>query len=71
MEQFIVAQMVVVKEEFIAMANNVKMDCILRNVFAETKEEAIGKFVVNTQKIEVSKRLNIECINIKELSRID
>ena len=57
MPEFIVAQAILEKQE----GNNVWLGLILRRVIAEKKEEAIGKFVLNTQDIKAHKKMDIEC----------
>lgn len=46
---------------------NILMSNIVRKVEAETKELAIGKFVVATQEIKANQKLNIECYDINKL----
>jgi len=40
---------------------------VVRKVEAETKELAIGKFVLATQGIKATQKLDIECYDITEL----
>lgn len=70
-KKFIVIQMLVHSE---IIEDNNKVICmanIVRQIEAENKEIAIGKFVIMTQDIKAQKKLNIECYDLSELSSID
>lgn len=67
---FIVLQMQVDRQEESHRDTDIFMSTIVRQVVADTKESAIGKFVVATQKIEAKKKLQIECYSLEELTKI-
>lgn len=69
MEQFIVYQSVVDTTNSDTNVN-ISVDTIVRKVFANSKEEAIGKFIECTKHLCFERRLNIYCINLNELSEI-
>jgi hypothetical protein len=50
---------------------NISMSNVVRQIEAESKEIAIGKFVIATQDIKAQKKLNIECYDLSELLRVD
>jgi hypothetical protein len=47
------------------------MESIVRQIKAESKEIAIGKFVIATQEIKAIKKLEIECYDLSELKSVD
>jgi nucleoside-diphosphate-sugar epimerase len=53
--------------ETIGIDNNIYLSTIVRKVEANSKEEAIGKFVLGTQSTESFKKVNLECIELSEL----
>jgi hypothetical protein len=63
--------MSIVKEEFIGNSKNTIMGNIVRQIKAESKEIAIGKFVIATQDIKAIKKLEIECYDLSELMSVD
>lgn len=63
--------MVIEKEEIIGNSYNANMQNIVRQVKAENKEIAIGKFVIATKGIKAIKKLNIECYDLSELKSVD
>lgn len=70
---FLVHQMLIEEETFDigTLQNNIKMYVIIRKVEAETKEEAIGKFIVNTASLKFTKRIDpINCIEFDTLITI-
>lgn len=67
MSIFIVIQMQVDSKSIEGNDQTIKMSNVVRKVESETKEEAIGKFVLATQDIKAHQRLNIECYDIDEL----
>ena len=67
MKTFIVYQMQVDSQEKNGFNTNFNVSTVIRKVEAETKEEAIGKFVLNTSSIVAFKKLNIDCIELSEL----
>jgi len=46
------------------------MENIIRRIYAQSKEEAIGKFILNTQDVIAEKRLDLECIKLTDLKSI-
>ena len=71
MKHFIVIQMTIEKEEIVGSSKNTIMQNIVRQIKAESKEIAIGKFVIATQDIKAQKKMNIECYDLSELLRVD
>lgn len=71
MKHFIVVQMTIVKEEIVGNNKNTIMENIVRQIKAESREIAIGKFVIATQDIKVIKKLDIECYDLSELRSVD
>jgi hypothetical protein len=63
--------MTIVKEEIVGNNKNTIMENIVRQIKAESKEIAIGKFVIATQEIKAIKKLEIECYDLSELRLID
>lgn len=49
---------------------DVLMSNIIRKINAETKEIAIGKFVIETQNIKAYNKLDLECYDIEEIKSI-
>jgi hypothetical protein len=70
MKTFIVYQMQIISEESIGTHNYVQMVTIVRKVFANSEEEAIGKFVLGTNEIEANKKLDIECVELSDLESL-
>lgn len=50
---------------------NISMSNVVRQIEAESKEIAIGKFVIATQDIKAQKKMNIECYDLSELLRVN
>lgn len=71
MKEFIINQIVVDNTSAKGNTHNILVSVIVRRVKAETKEEAIGKFVLATADIKVQQKLNIECIPYENLTSID
>jgi len=71
MKHFIIVQMTIVKEEIVGNNKNTIMANIVRQIKAESKEIAIGKFVIATQEIKAIKKLEIECYDLSELKSVD
>ena len=67
MNTYIVIQMQIDSKSIDSNEQNILMSNIVRKVEAETKELAIGKFVVATQEIKANQKLNIECYDINKL----
>ena len=63
--------MTIIKEEIVGNNKNTIMENIVRQIKAESKEIAIGKFVIATQDIKAQKKMNIECYDLSELLRVD
>ena len=70
-KHFVVIQMIIEKEEIVGSSKNTIMQNIVRQIKAESKEIAIGKFVIATQEIKAIKKLEIECYNLSELKSVD
>ena len=71
MEKFIVIQMQIDNEIIEGNNKNISMSNVVRQIEAESKEIAIGKFVIATQDIKAQKKMNIECYDLSELLRVD
>ncbi len=67
MKKFIILQMKVDSEERKDDQATILISNIVRVVNADSKELAIGKFVVATQDMKAIKKLDIECYDITEL----
>lgn len=70
MKHFIVIQMTIEREEIVGNSKNTIMQNIVRQIKAESKEIAIGKFVIATQEIKAIKKLEIECYDLSELRSV-
>ncbi len=57
-KEFLVTQIVMSKQEVTVGVTNQYWDSIIRKVKANNIEEAIGKFMIDTQKIFAIQRLN-------------
>lgn len=71
MKTFICTQAIVVSEESFGNSNSIVIGNIIRKVFANNVNEAIGKFVMNTSSISCKQRLNIVCNEIDEILTIN
>ena len=71
MKKFIVIQMQINNEIIEGNNKNISMSNVVRQIEAESKEIAIGKFVIATQDIKAQKKMNIECYDLSELLRVD
>ena len=71
MKKFIVIQMQIDNEVIEGNNKNISMSNVVRQIEAESKEIAIGKFVIATQDIKAQKKMNIECYDLSELLRVD
>lgn len=72
---WLVYQSVVVSEKHISedknRTYNFEIGTHVRNVIAETKEEAIGKFIIDTSKESFKYRLDpVECFELHRLKTI-
>jgi len=70
MNMYIVIQMCVEKTIIENGSQNTQMVNIVRKIDAETKEQAIGKFVINTQNVIAQQKLSIECYDLAKLNSI-
>jgi hypothetical protein len=70
MKEFIVYQMQIDSEEINGVNRTTKMSTLVRRVKAKTQEEAIGKFVLESNTIPAIKKLNVECIPLDLLKTI-
>lgn len=71
MKTFICTQAIVVSEESHGYSNNIVIGNIVRKVFANNVNEAIGKFVLNTASVVCKQRLNIDCNDINEILTVN
>jgi hypothetical protein len=71
MKKFIVIQMQIDNEIIEGNNKNISMSNVVRQIEAESKEIAIGKFVIATQDIKAQKKMNIECYDLSELLCVD
>jgi len=67
MNTYIIIQMQIDSKSRIGNDQTISMLNVVRKVEAETKELAIGKFVLATQGIKATQKLDIECYDITEL----
>jgi hypothetical protein len=70
---WLVNEMVVEKEDFdpVSMSKNIGMLVCIRKVEAATKEEAIGKFILDTASIKFVRRVDpIDCFEFDKLRTI-
>jgi len=70
MNTYIVIQMQVVSKITTNNIEDISMSNVVRKIEAETKEIAIGKFVLATQDIKANNKLNIECYDLTELKSV-
>jgi len=70
MKEWLCYQSIVTKEELIGNTNNIGVDTIIRLVEAKTKEEAMGKFLLNTKDVKAVKKLDVECFEINKILKI-
>ena len=66
MKKWLCYQSAVTKEEL----NNIGVGTIIRLVEAKTKEEAMGKFLLNTKDVKAVKKLDVECFEINKILKI-
>lgn len=71
MKKFIVIQMQIDAETIVGNEKNISMSNVVRQIEAESKEIAIGKFVIATQDIKAIKKMNIECYDLSELRSVE
>lgn len=70
MKEFIIYQMQIDSKEIVGINHNTKMSTVVRRVKAKTQEEAIGKFVLESNSIPALQKLNVECIPLELLKTI-
>jgi len=70
MEQYIIYQMQIDKQEIIGSNHNTEMSTLVRLVSASSHEEAIGKFIIESQAIPAIKKIAVECIKLSELKTL-
>mgnify|MGYP000884337719 CR=1 FL=1 len=70
MKVYIVIQMQVDSDSTAGPSRNVSLSNVVRRVEAESKESAIGKFVIAAQDIKAVKKLHIECYDLTELKSV-
>lgn len=70
MNTYIVIQMQIDSKSINGNDQNISMSNVVRKVEAETKELAIGEFVVATRDIKANQKLNIECYDVTELKSL-
>lgn len=70
MKKYIVIQICVESEVIEGNTKNITVVNIARQVEAENKETAIGKFVMATADIKYIKKLDIECYDLSELKSV-
>jgi hypothetical protein len=67
---FIIVQTTAEEDNTIYRMKKVIISNIIRKVYASSEEEAIGKFVKETQSIPAGRKLDIECIELDYLKSI-
>ena len=60
MKTYIIVQTIITKEEVVGLTKTTNVENVIRQVYANSEEEAIGKFVIGTQDIKAIKRLDIK-----------
>ena len=70
-KRYLCYQQMVMKEELVGTTNSVKIETVIRNVGAKNQEEAIGKFIVETNKIQAQKKLEPVCFLLDDLAKVD
>lgn len=66
MIEFLIVQQIVEQ----SVGNNITMNAIIRIVTAETKEAAIGKFVIATSHIKPEKKLELLVYQLNQVSTV-
>jgi len=67
MKWFIIYQMIINKIERVGFTQNTEMSVTVRKVRANSKEEAIGKFVIETANIQAIEKLQVQCDELDQL----
>ena len=70
MKRFLVYQ-IEYTHKLTSNVNNIGVGVNIRNIGAESEEEAIGKFVKNVKERSEATKLNIECFPLVNLTKID
>jgi len=70
MKKFIVIQMQIDSEIIDGNNKNISMSNVVRHIEAESKDVAIGKFVVATQSLRAIKKMDIECYDLSKLKTV-
>lgn len=70
MKKFIVVQTQIDSENVVGSEKNIFMSNIVRQVEADSEEEAIGRFVLATKDIKAFKKLDIECYDLSRLASV-
>ena len=70
-KRFLCYQQIVISKEVCGNTNNIKIDTVIRNVGAKNKEEALGKFITETSKIEAQQKLAPYAFLLDNLIKID
>ena len=63
--------MTIEREEIVGSSKTTIMQNIVRQIKADSKEIAIGKFVIATQEIKAIQKLDIECYDLSELKIVN
>jgi len=67
---YLACQMYVSKQEQFGHTFNIEQGLIVRRVEANSKEEAIGKFILQTTHIKAMKKMDIECYLLNEVIQL-
>lgn len=68
--EYLCYQQMVMSSEIIGQNNNIKIDTIIRKVIADTPEEAVGKFILETNPIVAQKKLEPTVFMLEQLLQI-
>jgi len=69
--RFILVQTILTRQEVKDKAIHNYWDTIIRHAEAESKEHAIGMFTLQTKDIEAKEKLDIQCINLRDLNKLE
>ena len=58
-------------EELKGTTNDIRIETVIRNVGAKNKDEALGKFIANTNEIKANKKLEPVVFLLDTLTKID
>lgn len=70
MKTYILIQIQIERNAIVDKEQQVTISNIIRKVQANSKEEAIGKFVLSTANIRAHQKLEIDCFDIDELDTL-